>query len=106
MSRSYKKFPKVSVYYGKSGKFGRRRANKKIRNLSIDYYIPNGGSFKKLYESCNICDYSFTQFKEWEIQDWETEELKIQNGIENWRKKYHGTLKEALQDWKKLYLRK
>ena len=40
MSRSYRKYPRVSVYYGKSGKFGRRQANKKIRNLPLDFDLP------------------------------------------------------------------
>lgn len=75
-----------------------------IFQLIIKYQ--NGGGFKKLYESSNICDYSFIQFKEWEIRDWEAEELKIQNGIEVWRKKCHDTFEETLQNWKKSYLKK
>ena len=67
MSRSYKKFPQVRAYYGKSGKFGRKQTNRKIRRLSINYDIPNGKNFKKLYERSEIWDDAFTQFKEWEI---------------------------------------
>lgn len=106
MSRSYKKFPQVRAYYGQSGKFGRKQANKKIRKLPLDYGIPNGRSFKKLYESCNIWDYSFTQFKEWEIQDWEEVEARIENGVHSWKARYHTSLEEALTDWKKTYLSK
>lgn len=103
MSRSYRKFPKVRVYYGKSGKYGRKRANKKVRKLPLDYYIPNGRSFKKVFNSCEIYDYSFTQFKEWEIKEWEQEEVEILNGIDSWKRKYHTSLEECLGDWKKTY---
>lgn len=106
MSRSYKKYPKISVYYGKSGKFGRRQANKKIRHLPLEYNIPTGGTYKKLYESCNICDYSFTEFKEWVITQWEKEEKDLLNNVNTWKRKYHQTLEEDLINWKKLYLNK
>lgn len=105
MSRSYKKFPCKRAYYGRSGTFGRRQANKKVRHLPIDYHLPNGGNFKKLYESCNIYDYSCVQFKEWAIKQWEEEEAKIQQGIELWKAKYHSTLDETIQFWK-WYIRK
>ena len=104
MSRSYKKFPHVRAYYGKSGKYGRNRANRKIRRLPLSYDIPNGKGFKKLYERCIIWDYAFTQFKEWEIQDWEKEESYIANDIYSWRKKYHTSLEKTLTDWKKTYI--
>lgn len=104
MSRSYKKFPRIRAYYGKSGKYGRNQANRKIRRLPIDYDIPNGRGFKKLNESCDIWDYSFVQFKEWAIEEWEKEEAEIINDIYSWRRKYHTTLEDALVDWKKSYL--
>ena len=106
MSRSYKKFPQVRVYYGKSGKYARNQANKKIRKLPVDYDIPNGRAFKKLYETCEIWDYAFTQFKEWEIQEWEEIESRIENGVFSWKAKYHTSLEETLTDWKKTYLSK
>lgn len=106
MSRSYKKYPKVKTYYGKSGKFSRTIANRKIRRLPIDYDIPNGRGFKKITESYDIWDYSCTQFKEWEIQSWYTEEAQIANDIYSWKRKYHTTLEETLNDWKKFYLSK
>jgi len=106
MSRSYKKFPQVRAYYGQSGKNERIRANKKIRHLPIDYDIPNGRAFKKLNESCEIWDYAFTQFKEWEIQEWEEVASRIANGVPSWKAKYHTSLEETLADWKKTYLSK
>ena len=104
MSRSYKKFPQVRVYYGKSGKWARNQANRRIRRLPIEYDLPKGRSFKKLYERYDIWDYGFTQFKEWEIQEWEEEETYIANGIYSWRNQYHTSLEETLADWKKTYI--
>lgn len=106
MSRSYKKFPQVRAYYGKSGKFARNRANRKIRRLPISYEIPDGGSFRKLYERCEIWDYAFTQFKEWEIQEWEETEARILNNVSSWKADHHTSLEETLVDWKKTYLNK
>lgn len=106
MSRSYKKFPQVRAYYGKSGKYARNQANRKIRKLPVDYHIPNGRSFRKLYERCEIWDYAFTQFKEWEIQEWEEIEARIVNDVHSWKAKYHTSLEETLADWKKTYLSK
>ena len=104
MSRSYKKFPQIRAYYGKSGKWAKNQANRKIRRLTIDYDLPDGGSFKKLNERCDIWDYGFTQFKEWEIQEWESVEARIANGVRCWKAKYHTSLEETLADWKKTYL--
>ena len=106
MSRSYKKFPHVRAYYSKSGKWARNKANRKIRHLPISYDLPNGRSFKKLNETCEIWDYAFTQFKEWEIQDWKKETIEIVNGVRTWKKKYYTSLEERLIDWKKTYLSK
>ena len=104
MSRSYKKFPHVRAYYGKSGKWARTKANRRIRHLPLNYDIPNGRSFKKINESCEIWDYAFTQFKEWEIQEWEEVESRTVNGIPSWKARYHTSLEETLADWKKTYL--
>ena len=104
MSRSYKKYPQIRAYYGKSGKWARNKANRKIRRLPIDYDLPNGRSFKKLTETNDIWDYAFTQFKEWEIAEWEEVEARLMNNVEIWRKRTHSTLKETLTDWKKTYI--
>ena len=57
MSRSYKKNPVVKD--GRSGKVGKRFASKKVRRYKG--IIPNGNTYKKLYESCNIHDYAFRE---------------------------------------------
>lgn len=64
MSRSYKKYP--SGKCERSCKWGQRQANKKIRQTLQT--ISNGGSYKKLYNSWNICDYKFVSFipSEWD----------------------------------------
>ena len=96
----------VRAYYGKSGKRARNYANRKIRRLPIDYDMPKGRGFKKLNESCEIWDYSFTQFKEWEIREWEQEEARRANGLGSWKHRLYSTLDEALDDWAKFYKRK
>lgn len=58
MSRSYKKYPAGKAE--KSCKIGQRFANKKVRKYS--HVIPNGNSYKKIYESWDICDYKYVFF--------------------------------------------
>lgn len=106
MSRSYKKFPNVRVYYGKSGKYARNQANRKIRRLPLEYDIPQHRGFKKLNESWDIWDYSFIQFKEWEIKEWEQEETRRAYGLYSWKNRLYSTLDETLTNWKKTYKRK
>lgn len=102
MSRSYKKYPKVKAY--ESGKFGKKQANRTIRHLPINVEIPNGRSFKKLYESSNIYDYSFTEFKEWVVEKWQSNQKDSLYGVKNGIHWYdNDTLEEALADWKKFY---
>ena len=63
MSRSYKK----STYcVDKKGKLKKRFANKKVRQWLKDNpsIIIQKGDFKKLYETYDICDYSF--YNSWE----------------------------------------
>lgn len=55
MSRSYKKTPIVKD--GKSGKVGKKFANKSVRRYKGE--IPNGKQYTKLYSSYDIHDYAF-----------------------------------------------
>ena len=65
MSRSYKKFPFCKCE--NSCKSGKKFANKKVRRHKKE--ISNGRSYKKLYESWDICDYrSSMTWQEW--QEW------------------------------------
>ena len=58
LSRSYKKYP--SCKCEKSCKFGKKQANRKVRHFLQD--IPSGGSYKKLYDSWDICDFKVVYF--------------------------------------------
>ena len=68
MSRSYKKTPYCGDNKGKNKK---RFANSKLRTKlkNHDFILPNGGAYKKVYESWDICDfYWITSWKEyWNI---------------------------------------
>jgi hypothetical protein len=50
MSRSFKKTPMIKL---DNSSFGKKQANKRVRKFDI----ANGSSYKKLYESYDICDY-------------------------------------------------
>lgn len=92
MSRSYKKTP---ICKDKNSQFGKRKANHTVRRAKD---VPNGGGFKKVYESWNICDYIFMETEK---------ELKHEWDIGNeWLHKRYGTYERALIAWKKSYVRK
>lgn len=102
MSRSYKKFPTVKIGYSYRGsKKAKKVANRKVRRYLKD--ISNGSSYKKIYPSREIWDYSFTKFKEWEIKEWYDDQYEIMNNINSWKRKYNTTLEEALNNWYKYY---
>lgn len=104
MSRSYKHYPRINVYYGTSGKKERNRANRRIRHLPIDFEIPNGNSYKKLYPGGKIYCYQTTQFKEWEIMEWYEDQARI---LHNYKYKPNDiTLEKDLILWKKSYIMK
>lgn len=104
MSRSYKHYPKINIYYGSSGKWARNQANRRIRHLPIEFEIPNGKSYKKLYPGGEIVDYMFTKFKEWEIVEWYEDQARIINNFKY--KPDNITLEEDLILWKKSYMNK
>lgn len=99
MSRSYKKFPMIKC--GGCEKWGKVFANRRVRRYKGE--ISNGSEYKKIYESWDIHDYQYTQFREWAIQEWEQDQAEIANGVNTWKSKYNTTLEEALNDWKKFY---
>ena len=65
MSRSYKKYPQWKIE--RSCKIGKLIANNKVRNyLKSGKEIPDGKSYRKLFDSWNICDCrSSKSFKDW-----------------------------------------
>lgn len=105
MSRSYRKFPKIKRgFSGNSCKYGKRRANKKVRNyLKSGREISNGSSYKRVFPKCEIFDYHFTVFKEWAIKEWYDDQYEIINGVSPWKEKYNNTLEEELSEWYKRY---
>ena len=59
MTRSRKKVPGWSQG-GSRHRFSKRLANKQVRKV-LD--IPNGGAFRKVFETWNICDYRELHFE-------------------------------------------
>lgn len=105
MSRSYKKNPWITDHQAKTTSNDKKFANKKVRHAED---LPNGGAFKKVSCSYDICDFKFFQTKEEAIAEYE----KIVNDVsinEEYRKdflKEFPTLKAWLWNWKKYYIRK
>ncbi len=59
MSRSYRKPYWTDGYGGSWRKLAKRLAARKVRKAK---FVANGGYYKKLYCSWNICDFSFPDF--------------------------------------------
>ena len=101
MSRSYKKFPVVKdrARTSKDRQKPKTYANRAVRRYSG---IPGGKSgFKKLYCSWIICDYRFCHCRnERELKArWENDEKNI-------RLWFGEDYPKALNEWKKIYIRK
>ena len=98
MSRSYKKTPWAG---DKKGKFKKRCANSKVRMFLKDFnHKLQNNSYKKVYESWDICDYSWMET--WEEYKKNIEESKLRfphlyppNKKINWKEKY--------RQWYKMY---
>jgi len=63
MSRSYKKHPGYSY----RSKFGKKMASHKARRNK--YWLPNGSSYKKIYDTWNICDSHSVYFSYQEVKE-------------------------------------
>ena len=64
MCRSFKKVAGWTDHKSPYSKIEKRFANKKVRKSKN---IPNGRSYKKVYESWNICDFKFLYFSKNEV---------------------------------------
>lgn len=112
MSRSYKHFPLVrDQLWGKSMKKGKqcsnRRIRRKLKDPNID--IPSKGRYYKYLglNKWDLYEYKHHQTLYDTIVDWERDQIEKANGIRWWRScQYNPTLEEAIQDWKKSYVRK
>lgn len=109
MGKSRKKYPRVKCE--KSCKAGKKWANNKVRNYlkKVDYF-PSGNSYKKIFCSYDICDYSYTFFKEWVIRNYNAHQKDLINGVDNYTNwtcaDDDSTLEEELVQWEKEYLNK
>ena len=104
MSRSYKHFPFAKDR--QSCKWGKRYCNKKVRKTKD---IPNGKAYKKILEPWDfIYDYSCTEFEEWVIKSYNAHQKDKANGVKNWVHSWgdYDDLEDALNNWKKYYIRK
>lgn len=112
MSRSYKKFPlcRMSLWGRNSMKAGKQYANRKIRRKlkqNPDLEISNGRYYRYLgINSWDLWEYKFYETEEDVIRDWENNQKRIANGIVSSRYYQDFTFDEAIQHWKKCYLRK
>ena len=101
MSRSYRKFPVFKDSPSKSRNIRKGISPKTFANRAVRRYpeIPRGkAGYKKLYCSYMICDYRF-----YECRTEKRFKALWENGEYFW---FGDTYTEALEYWKKCYLRK
>lgn len=111
MSRSYKKYPlsRMSLCGRESMKPGKKWANRKIRrklrNPTVE--CSNGRYYKHLgLDSWDLWEFKFYETERDVINGWESNQKRKANGARVSRYYQDFTLEEAIQDWKKYYLRK
>lgn len=91
MSRSYKKHPFYTDGSPGTTKESKKFANKKVRNTKN---LPNGGAYKKTFESYNIHDYA----NRW---TWEEAKEVWERGDKEYLRKQYPTLKDFYRFWLK-----
>lgn len=103
MARSYKKNPVLTD--GKSGRIGKRFANKKVRRMKGE--IPDGKSYRKIYESWNIHDYvSRESYADHRAMYESSLKAFINGGSTSDPREKRGRRLYDDNRWKKFYLRK
>jgi len=96
MSRSYKKTPIAKDH--NSGKWGKKQANRRVRRCNQS--IPNGKSYRKLYNPWDIHDYvSYCSYRQ-ELKYRESLEKRVSQGIDS------SYLLDRRGSWEKYYYRK
>ena len=84
MSRSYKKTPAYTDTGKKFHRHAKREANVAVRHYKDD--LSNGCSYKKLFDTWNICDYKCIyhprKYRQYAKDLWE----RFENGDLSWRK--------------------
>lgn len=108
MSRSYKQHPIVKDN-GKSKKVGKNLANKMVntyiqRAVDGDMPMPQGSSYKKIYDSWKIADWTFRCTE----QEWREKYYKYLNSPDDYEREYAAryTIDEWMQLWAKNYKNK
>ena len=89
MSRSYKKHAWVTDGGTPGTKFAKRMANKKVRRTKN---IPNGSSYKQVYETYDIRDYKY-------FWTWKDAKKSWENSENDYIKRHYPTLKEFYRYW-------
>jgi len=67
MSRSYKKTPGWADY-SKSKRYYKRQSSKKVRRYNKE--LSNGNEYRKLYNSYDICDWTYLFYSKHEVLDY------------------------------------
>lgn len=108
MSRSYKKTPIIKDN-GRTKKYGKHFANKAVNTFidnvqNEDFFFPQNKSYKKLYDSWEIADFTSRCSEE----EWRK---KYEEGLKSpreWERKFVNsyTLEEWMLIWFKSYRRK
>ena len=100
----------MSLWGRNSMKPGKQYANRKIRRKlkqNPDLEISNGRYYRHLgINSWELWEYKFKETEEDVINDWEDNQKRIANGVKSSRYYRDFTLEEAIQHWKKSYIRK
>ncbi|MBQ5311342.1 MAG: hypothetical protein ILP19_04805 [Oscillospiraceae bacterium] len=91
MSRSYKKIP---IHKEQNSKFCKSQANRRVRRTSD---IAGGGSYRKVYDSWDICDWRCIESEEDFMRDFERD----LHGY--YRRKRILNRKQAHRRWLRLY---
>lgn len=100
MSRSYKDSPyckesSASRHRCHRPKFMKRQANKRVRKTED---IANGGAYKKLFSSWDICDYAWRETRQ--------EAIDKYNHADEYMLERFPTLQDYINFWEKYYYRK
>lgn len=105
MSRSVKKHP-IIKFAPRQGWIGKRFANKKVRRFAGE--IPNGKAYRKLYESWEIHDCVSRETLNEYLKSWgDWFDFCDRNGYDHYDRDHYGrTIQDAINKWKKVYLRK
>ncbi|MBS5910305.1 MAG: hypothetical protein E7L01_00990 [Paenibacillus macerans] len=95
MSRSVKKSPVWTDHTTPGTRWSKRQAGKAVRRFTGD--MQNGGWYRKLYCSWDICDYKFYKPQQEAIHEWENC---------RWLQSRSLPRADAVNDWEKHYKRK